>query len=81
MSTNVVKETEMEAQRNSVDRLLSIESAAAILSHSPWTVRKWIAEGKIRSNKIGARRLVPMSEVNRLINESAIPAGSMDNRK
>lgn len=57
-----------------VDRLLSIEAAADLLSASPWTVRRWIQDGKIRSNKLGTRRLVPLSEVQRLITESTVPA-------
>jgi excisionase family DNA binding protein len=51
------------------DRLVSIKDAAAILAISPWTVRAWIAQGKISSAKLGARRLVPESEINRLLSE------------
>ena len=52
------------------DRLVSIKEAAAILAISPWTVRAWITQGKITSAKLGARRLVPESEVNRLLSEA-----------
>jgi excisionase family DNA binding protein len=52
------------------DRLVSIKDAAAILAISPWTVRAWITQGKITSAKLGARRLVPESEVNRLLSEA-----------
>lgn len=52
------------------DRLVSIKNAAEILAISPWTVRAWITAGKISSAKLGARRLIPESEINRLLSES-----------
>lgn len=56
------------------DRLLSIKDAAAILAISPWTVRVWITQGKMASAKLGARRLIPESEINKLLAESITPA-------
>ena len=52
------------------DRLVSIKDAAAILAISPWTVRAWIVQGRITSAKLGARRLIPESEINRLLTET-----------
>ena len=52
------------------DRLVSIKEAAEVLAISPWTVRAWIAQGKITSAKLGARRLIPESEINRLLTET-----------
>lgn len=52
------------------ERLLSIEKAAEFLSISPWTIRKMITNRKIASVKLGSRRLIPMAEVRRLINDS-----------
>lgn len=49
------------------DRLVSVKDAAEILAISPWTVRAWITQGKISSAKLGARRLIPESEINRLL--------------
>jgi excisionase family DNA binding protein len=54
------------------DRLVSIKDAAAILAISPWTVRAWVTQGKISSAKLGARRLIPESEINRLLTETII---------
>jgi excisionase family DNA binding protein len=54
------------------DRLVSIKDAAAILAISPWTVRAWVTQGKISSAKLGARRLIPESEINRLLAEAII---------
>jgi len=59
------------------DRLVSIKDAAAILAISPWTVRAWITQGKITSAKLGARRLVPESELKRLLAEALTPRRDM----
>ena len=61
MTTNAMQEEE---------RVYSVEVAAELLSLSPWTIRKWIAEKKISSCKLGSRRVIPKSEVTRLITES-----------
>jgi excisionase family DNA binding protein len=53
-----------------LDRLLSIEQAAEVLGVSVWTLRKWISDGKIRSAKLGSRRLIPVSELRRFINDA-----------
>jgi excisionase family DNA binding protein len=55
------------------ESLRSIEYAADILGLSPWTIRAWITQGKITSAKLGARRLIPQSELDRLIQESLVP--------
>ena len=55
------------------ESLLSIEKAAGILSLSVWTLRAWISQGKIQSAKLGSRRLIPRTEVDRLIQESLVP--------
>jgi excisionase family DNA binding protein len=52
------------------DRLVNIKDAAAILAISPWTIRAWITQGKICSAKLGTRRLIPESEINRLLTET-----------
>lgn len=54
------------------DRLVSIKDAAAILAISPWTVRAWVTQGRISSAKLGARRLIPESEINRLLTEAIV---------
>lgn len=55
-------------------RLLSVDEAAYLLGVSPWTIRDWIKRGLLGSNKLGSRRLVPETEINRLIEASAKPA-------
>jgi len=54
------------------DRLVSIKDAAAILAISPWTVRAWVTQGKMSSAKLGTRRLIPESEIDRLLSEAIV---------
>jgi excisionase family DNA binding protein len=47
-------------------RMLGIDTLAARWDMSKWTVRRLITDGKLRSITIGARRLIPMVEVERV---------------
>jgi excisionase family DNA binding protein len=60
----------MPASVTETRKLLSLEDVAEALSISIHMVRKWVAAGRIRSCKLGTRRLVPATEVDRLIQES-----------
>ncbi len=57
-----------------IDRLIPIGDAAQALGVSLSTLRWWVQVGKIGSNKPGRQRLIPVSEVNRIIEESHVPA-------
>lgn len=57
-----------------MEKLLSIEKTAELLSISPWTVRAWITQGKLGSAKLGSRRLVPQSEIEKLISKASVTA-------
>ena len=57
-----------------MDNLLSVEKTAEVLSISPWTVRAWITKGKLGSTKLGSRRLVPQSEIEKLIAKGTVSA-------
>ncbi len=57
-----------------MDKLLSVEKAAEVLSVSPWTIRAWITQGKLGSAKLGSRRLVPEAEIQRIITQASVPA-------
>jgi len=61
-------------QTTDAERLAPIPEAAHRWGVSPWTVRCWIQNGKITSHKLGGCRLVPVSEIERLIEESRVPA-------
>ncbi len=52
------------------DQLLGLETVAGLLGLSVWTIRKWVCEGKIKSVKLGSRRLIKMVEVRRLISDA-----------
>lgn len=56
------------------ERLAPIPEAASRWGVSIWTVRKWIQDGKIASNKLGSRRMIPVSEIERLIEATRVPA-------
>jgi len=55
-------------------KLLSIQQAAERLGLRPVTVRLWAARRKLAIVRLGRRRLIPQSEVERLIAENLVPA-------
>ena len=59
-----------------MENLLSVDKTAEVLSISPWTVRAWIAKGRLRSTKLGSRRLIPQSEIEKLIANGTVIAAS-----
>lgn len=54
-----------------MDSLRSIDNTAEILGVSPYTIRAWIRRGLLASVKLGTRRLVTESEIQRVM-ESGI---------
>ena len=52
-----------------MESLKSIEEAADIWGVSPWTVRAYVRQGKIRPVRIGRRVLIEAQEIQRLIDE------------
>jgi excisionase family DNA binding protein len=52
------------------DTLISIKEAAKQLGDiSPFTVRNWIASGKLRRTKVGRRTMLRESELQKVIRE------------
>lgn len=49
------------------DRLIPINEAAGTFGVSSFTVRRLIAAGTLRSVYVGKRRLIPQSEVERVL--------------
>ena len=74
MRNPVIVSTPNEASEEvlGIERLLSLEDAAGICSVSIWTIRKWVTKGKIKSIKLGSRRLIPKSELQRLTSEGLL---------
>ncbi len=50
-------------------RALSIEETAETLGVSHWTVRRLIKSGALRSCRVLRTHLVPVGEIDRLLNE------------
>jgi excisionase family DNA binding protein len=51
------------------ERAYKIEQAAFLLSLSPHTVRKYVQEGRIKSTKLGSRRVVLSSTIAQILRE------------
>ena len=60
-------------------RLLSVKDFGALLGVSLWTVRAWAYKGRVASVKLGARMMIPATELDRLIAENTRPALSHSN--
>ena len=53
-------------------RLLSIEDTADAIDHGQSTVRKLIASGKLRSVKVGSRRLIEPGAIDDFIRDHRV---------
>lgn len=56
-------------EKESMKPLHDVNSAARLLSISPWTVRSYIHEGKLSAVRIGRRVLVEEIELERFVKE------------
>ncbi|MBA7621836.1 hypothetical protein ES703_29204 [subsurface metagenome] len=59
----------MESIKVTTDDLLSVGRAAKNLNVSRVTAYQWIKDGKLNTIKLGGILFVPISEVERLMNE------------
>ena len=57
-------------------RLLSIDEAASRLGVSPWTLRRWASSRRLRSYKIGRRRMLAEEDLRALVAAGERPARS-----
>jgi excisionase family DNA binding protein len=55
----------MEANMDT--QLLRMTAAAEVLSVSHWTLRLWAKQGRVHTVKLGKLRMVPKTEVERLV--------------
>jgi excisionase family DNA binding protein len=60
---------------NSKALLVDVKEAARLVSLSPWTIRKYIGQGKLRIVRIGRRVLLEPAELERLIEKGRHDAG------
>lgn len=52
-----------------VKLLWNVKEAGNALNLSPWTIRRWIADGKIQTVRLGRRVLLEPAECHRLVKE------------
>jgi excisionase family DNA binding protein len=50
-----------------MEKLYSVDEAAELLRLSHWTIWQWLKTGKLRGAKVGDRRVIRESELQRLI--------------
>jgi excisionase family DNA binding protein len=60
--------------KESLGKLISIEEASTELGLRPPTLRLCVSMRKVASVKLGRRRLIPRSEIERLIETNLTPA-------
>jgi excisionase family DNA binding protein len=54
------------------NKLYSVDAAAVFLGGiSKWTIRAWLAKGKLRPTKVGSRTMIRESELQRMIEDGA----------
>jgi hypothetical protein len=68
-----VRSAEVKPPAPSSQRLLSIKDFAASVGISVWTVRGWAYSGRLALVKLGARLMIPTTELDRLIEENLRP--------
>jgi excisionase family DNA binding protein len=57
-----------------LERLFSIEEAAKWLGGvSPWTIRSWIATGRLQKTKVGRRTMISEGELEEFVRSSNAP--------
>ena len=59
-----------------MERLYSVDEAAELLRLSHWTIWGWLKKGKLRGAKVGGRRVIRESELQRLIVDDPRPKES-----
>jgi hypothetical protein len=76
------KESKRKNGRLSVGKLHSIESAADFLGGlSPWTIRRWLSDGKLQRVKVGSRTMVRESDLIALAQPETIARAAARNTK
>ena len=69
-----LRSAEVKPPVPSSQKLQSIKDFAASIGISVWTVRGWAYRGRIASIKLGARLMIPTTELDRLIEKNLRPA-------
>jgi excisionase family DNA binding protein len=80
LSTYLAHKNAAEEDQSSMESLQSVDKAAETLSVSPWTVRAYIRQGKVRPVRIGRRVLIEPEEIRRIIEEGRSAAGTQTHK-
>lgn len=67
MLRQVLGKTNIEEQRSLA--LLTIGEACEILRTSKWTIYRLLHEGRLKSVKLGSRRLIPAASLSHLVEQ------------
>jgi excisionase family DNA binding protein len=67
------KSKELTEMANALPLVVDIKQAADLLSLSPWTLRRWIAEGKLKAVRLGRRVMLRSAELERLVEQGLKP--------
>jgi excisionase family DNA binding protein len=59
-----------------VPAVLTVEEAAARLRVGNWTIRAWIAEGKLRAVRPGRAYLIQVADIEALLASTAVQAAT-----
>jgi len=65
---------EAQTAKMSDTRMLTLAQAARLLGLKPVTLRAWASRRKLAIHRLGRAIRVPASEIERLLNESFVPA-------
>ena len=59
-----------------LERMYEVPEAAEVLKVSQWTIWSWLKSGKLHGSKVGDRRVIRESELERLIVDDPQPRKS-----
>lgn len=60
--------------QDSQSRFISVKQAASILGLAEITLRVWVARRRLAHVKLGRTIRIPLSEIDRLVDEGTVPA-------
>jgi excisionase family DNA binding protein len=68
---------QQEAQAKLKQQFLGVQEAQELTGISKWTWRRWSYDGRVASVKLGKRLLIPLREIERLVEENTRPRVSV----
>lgn len=65
-----------EAPEKLKQQFLGVQEAEQLTGISRWTWRKWAYDGRVASVKLGKRLLIPLKDIERLVEDNTRPRRS-----